>query len=119
MQLSDDSDGSFLTPRTKLLKRATKTVTPAVVRAPRTPEEPFATTVSYKPLPELPEVFFSETRTIKTQVNIGFPKRPRNPGGPKCQARLPDGLYKGKIKLSKDMLPGVDWPGVSVKVSLL
>lgn len=31
---------------------------------------------------------------------------------------MPDGLYKGKIYLSKDMVPGVDWPGASIKVSL-
>ncbi|KAG1748285.1 uncharacterized protein EDB91DRAFT_1113106 [Suillus paluster] len=122
--LSDDSDsppGPFLTSRTKLLKRVAKTVTPAVVRVPRTSEKPFAAAVKYKPLPELPQVSFSETHTIKTQVSIGFPKRPRHPndpGGPNCRAHLPDGLYKGKFRLSKDIIPGVDWPGLSVKYYL-
>jgi hypothetical protein len=60
-----------------------------------------------------------ETRTLNTQVHIGFPKRPRRVNCPKTQAHTPDGLYKGEIHLPKDMLPGVDWPGVSVKVSLL
>ncbi|KAG1776380.1 hypothetical protein EV702DRAFT_1229883 [Suillus placidus] len=123
-QLSDDSDspsGPFPTPRTKLLKRAAKTVATAVVRVPKTPEEPFSAAVRYKPLPELPQVSFSETHTVKTQVSVGFPKRPRHPsdpGGSECQAYLPDGLYKGKFRLSKDIIPGVDWPGVSVKYYL-
>lgn len=122
-QLSDDSDsqsGSFPTPRTKLLKRAAKTAATAVVRVPKTPEEPFSAAVRYKPLPELPQVSFSETHTVKTQLSVGFPKRPRHPNKPgtECQAYLPDGLYKGKFRLSKDMIPGVDWPGVSVKYYL-
>ncbi|KAG1745185.1 hypothetical protein EDB19DRAFT_1692879 [Suillus lakei] len=99
----------------------TKTVATAMVRVPKTPEEPFSAAVRYKPLPELPQVSFSETRTIKTQVSVGFPKRPRHPndpGGSECQAYLPDGLYKGKFRLSKDIIPGVDWPGVSVKYYL-
>lgn len=32
---------------------------------------------------------------------------------------MPDGLYKGRIHLSKDMMPGVGWSGASIKVSLL
>jgi hypothetical protein len=123
-QLSDDSDstsGHIHMPRTKLLKRAVKTAAAAIVRVPKTPEEPFSAAVRYKPLPELPQVSFSETHTVKTQLSVGFPKRPRHPNEPgtECQAYLPDGLYKGKFRLSKDIIPGVDWPGVSVKVSLL
>jgi hypothetical protein len=30
---------------------------------------------------------------------------------------LPDGLYKGKLKLEKHILPSLDWAGLSVKVS--
>lgn len=122
-QLSDDSDstsGHIPTSRTKLLKRAVKTAAAAVVRVPKTPEEPFSAAVRYKPLPELPQVSFSETHTVKTQLSVGFPKRPRHPNEPgtECQAYLPDGLYKGKFRLSKDIIPGVDWPGVSVKYYL-
>lgn len=120
-QLSDDPDSPSGPPRTKLLKRAARTVATAVVRVPKTPEEPFSAAVRYKPLPDLPQVSFSETHTIKTQVSVGFPKRPRHPndsGGSECQAYLPDGLYKGKFRLSKDIIPGVDWPGVSVKYYL-
>jgi hypothetical protein len=119
-QLSDDSDGpssSLQSPRTKLQKRAPKTATTAVVRVPKTPEEPFSAAVRYKPLPELPQAF-SETHIVKTQVSVGFPKRPRHPNDPESQTYLPDGLYKGKFQLSKDMIPGVDWPGVSVKYYL-
>lgn len=124
-QLNDDSDspsGPFPTSRTKLLKRAARMVATAVVRVPKSREEPFLAAVRYKPLPELPQVSFSETHTVQTQVSVGFPKRPRHsndPDGSECHAYLPDGLYKGKFRLSKDMIPGVDWLGVSVKVSFL
>ncbi|KAG2056053.1 hypothetical protein BDR06DRAFT_953499 [Suillus hirtellus] len=123
-QLSYDSDspsGPFPTSRTKLLKRAAKMVATAVVRVPKNREEPFSAAVRYKPLPELPQVCFSETHTVQTQISVGFPKRPRHSNdhdGSECQAYLPDGLYKGKFRLSKDMIPGVDWPGVSVKYYL-
>ncbi|KAG1823613.1 uncharacterized protein BJ212DRAFT_1325526 [Suillus subaureus] len=122
-QLSDDSDspsGPFSTPRTKLLKRTPKPAGTAVVHVPKSPEEPFSAAVRYKPLPELRQAF-SETHTLKTQVSVGFPKRPRHPNGSsgsESQTYLPDGLYKGKFWLSKDMIPGVDWPGVSVKYYL-
>ncbi|KIJ59377.1 hypothetical protein HYDPIDRAFT_162488 [Hydnomerulius pinastri MD-312] len=120
---SDESDSPFspATPRHRLLKRrVAKLTTPSltVVRTPRTPEEPFAAAVKYKPLPELPQESFSETRTLETQICIGFPKRPRTQKNLQAQHNLPDGLYKGKLQLSKDMLPGVDWPGVSVKYYL-
>ncbi|KAG2067797.1 hypothetical protein BDR04DRAFT_1026112 [Suillus decipiens] len=123
-QLSDDSDsisGPFPTPRIKLLKRAAKTAANVLIRVPKTPEEPFSAAVRYQPLPESPQVFFSETHTVKTQLSVGFPKRPRHPndpGGSDCNAYLPDGLCKGKFRLSNDMIPGVDWPGVSVKYYL-
>ncbi|KAH7923436.1 hypothetical protein BV22DRAFT_1106086 [Leucogyrophana mollusca] len=124
---SDEDTASPITPsgsRSKLLKRAAKSFPQSKVRAPRTPDEPFAAAVKYKPLPQLPTESFSESRIIQTQICIGFPKRPRSrrngtsSSTPEPQPNLPDGLYKGKIQLSKDMLPGVDWPGVSVKYYL-
>ncbi|KAH7906990.1 hypothetical protein BJ138DRAFT_1104681 [Hygrophoropsis aurantiaca] len=124
---SDESDtASPITlhgSRSKLLKRAAKTIPQARVKTPRTPDEPFAAAVKYKPLPQLPTESFSESRILQTQICIGFPKRPRrrnpnSPSTPEPRANLPDGLYKGKISLSKDMLPGVDWPGLSVKYYL-
>ncbi|OAX42422.1 hypothetical protein K503DRAFT_683373 [Rhizopogon vinicolor AM-OR11-026] len=112
---SDDSDGSsvsFLTPRTKLLKSAPKS---GVAPASKISEETISATVKCKPLPDLPQAPFAETRTLKTHVHIGFPKRPRYP---RSEAHMPDGLYKGKFHLPKDMLPGVNWAGVSVKYYL-
>jgi hypothetical protein len=117
---SDESDGlsSPLVPRYRLLRRSAKPSTPpvSVFRTPRTPEEPYAATEKYKPLPELPQESFLETRILQTQVFIGFPKRPRIRSDLHSQQNLPDGVYKGELQLSKDMLPGVNWPGVSVKV---
>ncbi|KAJ7778284.1 hypothetical protein B0H16DRAFT_1659395 [Mycena metata] len=76
-----------------------------------------------KPLPRLPtQTTFSETQTIHTGICIGFPKRPRHQQSshkmhPSLQSQeaLPDGLHKSKIPLRRDMLPSIDWAGVSVK----
>lgn len=75
-----------------------------------------------KPLPELPTQTFFESRTIRSDMCIGFQKRPRHqcdPGGhPSLDAQLalPDGLYKAKFSLNYDMLPCIDWYGLCVKV---
>ncbi|KAF9239871.1 hypothetical protein BU15DRAFT_74404 [Melanogaster broomeanus] len=116
---SDDSDSPPAAPRHRLHKRPAKPSTPpvSVIRTPRTLEEPFSAAISYKPLPEIHQESFSDIRTLQTQVSIGFPKRPKTRKDLQSQ-NLPDGLYKGKLKLSKDMPPGVDWPGVSVKYYL-
>ncbi|KAH6918031.1 hypothetical protein BKA70DRAFT_1416056 [Coprinopsis sp. MPI-PUGE-AT-0042] len=81
-----------------------------------------------KPLPDVPhagKLCYSECKTLHSQVFIGFPKRPRR----KCsegrkhptleeQTSLPDGLMKSQIDLDTDMLPSIDWAGVSVKYYL-
>jgi hypothetical protein len=80
-----------------------------------------------KPLPRLPmHTVFKETRLLHTSICIGFPKRPRQHPrkGEKhpsldTQSALPDGLHKAKFVLNKDMLPTIDWSGVSVKVRYL
>ena len=78
-----------------------------------------------KPLPPIPsdKQGISDTRTLQADVCVGFPKRPRirvnpNEQHPTLEAHstLPDGLYKGKLQLSKNMLPTIDWAGLSVKV---
>lgn len=104
---SDDSDSqtSPFVPRSRLLRRSDKKPTRS-----HTQNESFSGT---KSLPELSQDVFSVSRTLETQLSIGFPKRPR--GNPASQ-NLPDGLYKGKVQLSKDMLPSMDWPGITVKV---
>jgi hypothetical protein len=80
-----------------------------------------------KPLPQLPiHTVFKQSRTLENSICIGFPKRPRlKLTGDRphptldSQNALPDGLHKSKIPLSKDMLPCIDWAGVSIKVGAL
>lgn len=105
----------------RLFSRVVSRSAPTILLgASRIPEEPME-----KPLPRVPSagtIPLSENRTLLTDVYKGFPKRPRNHGdGPQSSradpdGSLPDGLYKGKMRLNKNMLPGIDWPGVSVKV---
>ncbi|KAJ8081755.1 hypothetical protein PM082_007601 [Marasmius tenuissimus] len=78
-----------------------------------------------KALPRLPmQTVFSESRPLHTSICIGFPKRPRHQAGPEkhpsldSQNSLPDGLYKARFVLSRNMLPSIDWSGVSVKYYL-
>lgn len=66
---------------------------------------------------------FSGTRTLYTDVCVGFPKRPRirvEPGQHpplNALAQLPDGLYKSKLQLNKHMIPSINWGDLSVKAS--
>jgi hypothetical protein len=71
---------------------------------------------------------FTETRALFTDVCVGFPKRPRVPLSPGDgrkhpalaeQKALPDGLYKGRLPLNRNMMPGIDWSGLRVKVCCL
>ncbi|KAJ7064985.1 hypothetical protein C8F01DRAFT_1021771 [Mycena amicta] len=119
---SSSSDSfSIQQPRSssKLLRR---------VRSRTSPWSPRATTEEAegrdkdKPLPRLPtQTTFSDTQTIYNGICIGFPKRPRHQNGsekhPSLDAHtaLPDGLHKSKIPLNRDMLPSIDWAGLSVK----
>jgi hypothetical protein len=113
--LSDESSElSFQQPRTtKLLRRVKSKTSPWSPRALEDPE------LREKPLPRLPtQTAFSATQTVHSSMCIGFPKRPRHQqsgeGHPALQV-LPDGLHKSKIPLNRDMLPSIDWAGVSVK----
>ncbi|KAF8439095.1 hypothetical protein L210DRAFT_3612762 [Boletus edulis BED1] len=103
---SDDSDSQAypFTPRSKLLRRSVKTPIQSLIRNESFPVNRSAS--------EFPREAFSVSRTLQTQVSVGFPKRPR---ANDMAQNLPDGLYKGKVQLSKDMLPNVNWPGISVK----
>lgn len=104
---SDESDGrtSPFQPRPRLFKRSVRTP----IRS-HTWNQSFS---DNKPLPELPQEAFSVSRTLQTQVSIGFPKRPRTND---VSQNLPDGLCNGKVRLSMDMLPSVEWAGISVQV---
>ncbi|KII87629.1 hypothetical protein PLICRDRAFT_642508 [Plicaturopsis crispa FD-325 SS-3] len=117
------------TSRTKLLDRVVRSASPILSRGPRTPDartadDEFFPRTKNKPLPPLPIASFSETRTLLTDVCIGFPKRPRRGGSDDSHASvqdqlsLPDGLYKGRVQLNKSMIRAIDWPGVRVKYYL-
>ncbi|KAL0578223.1 Vacuolar protein sorting-associated protein 16 [Marasmius crinis-equi] len=114
---SDESDST----RGKLLKRVVRSRAGSISSWSPTlktsPEEGFE-----KELPRLPmQAVFSESRPLHTSICIGFPKRPRHQAGPEkhpsldSQAALPDGLHKARFVLSRNMLPSIDWSGVSVK----
>lgn len=119
---SDESD-SFSRP--KLLRRVAKSHSRLTM--PRRTSEGAISYPQDKPLPEIPTISqsFSDTRTIHHDMCIGFPKRPRQQfdkeGHPSLEtiANLPDGLHKTRIHLNKDMLPSIDWAGISVKVCSL
>ncbi|KAF9051352.1 hypothetical protein BJ165DRAFT_1340545 [Panaeolus papilionaceus] len=117
---SEDSDA----PMPKLLRRVARSQ--PRLRPRRTSEASVASATREKPLPQVPIIkTFSDTRTIHHNMCIGFPKRPRqqvdsNQKHPSLEAvaALPDGLMKTKIQLNRDMLPCIDWAGVSVKYYL-
>ena len=88
----------------------------------------FSNSKELPPLPPLSPpgaVAYTETRTLEAKMSIGFPKRPRSACAPdehpslEAHAALPDGLYKGKIDLGRQLLPSIDWAGLNVKVCFL
>lgn len=121
---STSSDESH-TPRHKLLKRVaqgSQSRLTSAARAMKVFDE--NTELRDKPLPRLPtHSNFTDSRTIQNSICIGFPKRPRqfnsesrNHPSLDSHAALPDGLHRAQIALQKDMLPCIDWAGLSVKV---
>lgn len=100
----------------QLLKRVVKPL------SPRTSDEALEE-ANNKALPPLPmHTVFKDSRMLHTSICIGFPKRPRqhaktesNHPSLEAQSLLPDGLHKAKFNLNKDMLPSIDWSGMSVK----
>lgn len=113
---SDDSDAPPVTPKRRLLRRVGKS-------APTLSSDPARAPPKDKPLPPIPHGV-SDTRSLQTDVCVGFPKRPRmratmHRRHPSVEEHsgLPDGLYKGKLRLDKNMLPSIDWAGLGVKVS--
>lgn len=117
---SEESD----VPRNKLLKRVARGGHSRIMRATRMLEE--NPDSRDKPLPRLPtQTVFTESTTLQNSICIGFPKRPRHQLGDlrghptlESHAALPDGLHKDKILLQKEMLPCIDWAGLSVKYYL-
>ncbi|KAJ7485257.1 hypothetical protein FB451DRAFT_1228910 [Mycena latifolia] len=119
--LSEESSSESILsqqPRTtKLLRRVRSRTSPWSPRALDDSES------RDKPLPRLPtQTAFTETQMVHSGICIGFPKRPRHQQSsaklhPSLHAHqaLPDGLQKAKIPLNRDMLPSIDWAGVSVK----
>ncbi|KAH7886830.1 hypothetical protein F5I97DRAFT_2018745 [Phlebopus sp. FC_14] len=115
-----DTSAALGTSRPRFLKK-NKTA-PATIHIRRTPQEEVVAPATCQLRPsEATSESYPDARTLQTQISIGFPKRPRIRTGPKipeAQHNIPDGLYKGKLQLSEDMLPSVDWPGISVKYYL-
>lgn len=124
----DESDVALVAKR-RLLKRVVKSAPPlSDINNPSLYlGRPRLLSNKEKPLPPIPAAKqgISDTRTLQTDVSIGFPKRPRTRVQPHerhpsldAHSSLPDGLYKGKIQLGKNVLPSIDWAGLSVKVCL-
>lgn len=116
---SEDSDAKTAAPKRSLLRRrivkSSPTTPTNLIRSPQKPAP------QDKPLPPIPHGV-SDMRSLHTDVCIGFPKRPRNRVAahqrhPSLEenAALPDGLYKGKLRLDKTMLPSIEWAGLTVK----
>ncbi|KIP07307.1 hypothetical protein PHLGIDRAFT_19214 [Phlebiopsis gigantea 11061_1 CR5-6] len=117
---SDDSDAPPMTTKRRLLRRRGKS-SPSLVSDLKSGSRLYNAAPLNKPLPPIPHGV-SDTRSLQTDVCIGFPKRPRNPSTshhrhPSLEehSSLPDGLYKGKLRLEKTMLPSIDWAGLGVK----
>ena len=115
---------------TTILKRMVKSAPPLLTKSSSYNDirSAFSTNKELPPLPPPSPpsaVAYAETRTLETRMSIGFPKRPRNACAPnehpslEVHTALPDGLYKGKINLSPQLLPSIDWAGLNVKVSCL
>lgn len=74
--------------------------------------------------PEIAPQRVTDSRTLHTDVSVGFPKRPkgRSRAGshPSLEtvSALPDGLYKGNIPLQKGWFPSIHWRGLRIEVSL-
>ena len=68
-------------------------------------------------------IHLTDSRTLHTDVSVGFPKRPKGraktPGShPSLDAvsALPDGLYKGTIPLQRGWFPSIKWKALSIEV---
>ncbi|KAJ7032374.1 hypothetical protein C8F04DRAFT_658057 [Mycena alexandri] len=78
---------------------------------------------SHNPLPvSSPRPAFFDIQTVYKGISIGFPKRPRHRASdqktyPSLEEHrsLPDGLYKDKIPLNREILASINWGGISVK----
>ncbi|KZT01244.1 uncharacterized protein LAESUDRAFT_687030 [Laetiporus sulphureus 93-53] len=118
----EEASAFILTHKTNIMKRMVNSAPPILSR--RQPKPPPPLNVN-KPLPEIAPEGYSNTRTILMDIYAGFPKRPRlrmDPGQqhPSLTAhtQLPDGLYKSKLQLNKEMMPSIEWGDLSVKYFL-
>jgi hypothetical protein len=125
----DESDAQVASvPRNRLLRRVVRKTSQPRFGASISENEKYLQGVRDRPLPPLPgdqvkaRGALSESRTLQTDVYVGFPKRPRSPSGPsghptlEQHSVLPDGLYKGRLPLHRNMLPSISWGGLQVKV---
>ncbi|GJE94838.1 hypothetical protein PsYK624_110130 [Phanerochaete sordida] len=116
---SEESDTRPAPKRSLLRRRIVKSSPSSPSGSLRSSQKPAPS--QDKPLPPIPQGV-SDMRSLHTDVCIGFPKRPRNRMAasqrhPSLEdnASLPDGLYKGKLRLDKSMLPSIEWAGLTVK----
>ncbi|TDL22765.1 hypothetical protein BD410DRAFT_788078 [Rickenella mellea] len=71
---------------------------------------------------EFATMSLSDSRTLHTDISVGFPKRPKgrthSPNShPSLESfkSLPDGLYKGSIPLQKGWFPTLQWHGLTIE----
>lgn len=64
----------------------------------------------------------NESRVLLSDVSEGFTKKGKLPGKRRSDVSMamvvPDGLWRGELRLNGGMLPSVDWAGMSVKVCI-
>ena len=113
---------------TGILKRMVKSAPPRLMKSSSCNDIRLASSIN-KGLPPLPPlsptgaVAYTETRMLQTRMSIGFPKRPRSACAPdehpslEAHTALPDGLYRGEVRLNPQLLPSIDWAGLNIKVS--
>ncbi|KAF7360743.1 hypothetical protein MVEN_00806200 [Mycena venus] len=114
---SSDSRSSRL--KTRVFKRIRSKTSLSSLQSPVSPP-PRST--SQPAHPSSSRTVFSDIQTVYHGMSIGFPKRPRHSSSntkahPSLDElrSLPDGLYKDKIQLGRDILTSFNWGGISVK----
>ncbi|KAH8113946.1 hypothetical protein DFH11DRAFT_1509678 [Phellopilus nigrolimitatus] len=110
--------------RARLLKRVAKSA-PPILSAFRFSRADPDQDRDGESSPSEPPTRLTDSRTLHTDVSVGFPKRPKGrepqPGShPSLETvgALPDGLYKGQIPLQRDWFPSVKWKTLSIEYFL-
>lgn len=96
-------------------------VTPSPAEDARTTAYETESMYSAISAPEEREVsLVSEVRMLLSDTSEGFTKRGKMPGKRRSDMSMtmvvPDGMYRGELRLNGGMLPSMDWAGLSVQV---